>query len=675
MDISVVKPCNTISGVSPTTTGCVDQVADSNGDMSCDSDASRPLQVCTNKELPYSNMNTDSNGVVLDNHNYNGVGFYRLGSDLSTAAQSSETSEYEQSGSERQLFYLVARGSVEPLHVVMGNTNSNNGNSSKKTNQASSQNNPVPVPKPKPRTVRPTPSSNGVVEKVEKPKIPPKPAVKPQIKRHSSSGDQMCVTAAAAIKRMSSPGTHLSKRFSVVPTSTPSEAVTSSRRASAGVVATNSVSCASVVTPSCVNSSSPNEIPSHYETCESVTNPPDGLRSTVQKQARSSPQLVHHELSQMELKEMFSHVDTNKLRAQKKPPPTVVKPYKSSAGSSGVEDTVASDSDSSSRKDDKLESYVTLISQPGKPLVPKPVPAKRYSLERSHSMESLTQTHLARISRELGKSRSFGPADMQKFELPASSKSKFSFLKTKALSLRKKKGNSGEDVAKSAAKVSPPTTVKNNKMKSLDMPDRPYSPTLSPAMAVKQASLNRGVTTKFTRQSAIKSPTSPRSPKSPRKSPFSSPWDSPSATPKRSKPLPMPTPEPQYETAEGFFRQVTRILKRMTTSTKMDNTKSTGNSLEKQTREPEHIYETAEEVLSARVPTSATSWVKKKLKRSTSAAAKKSLHIERVIRRTPSMDYLDDRMQRTTLETSSSYSSDEDADLDGSFISSLRSCK
>ena len=674
MDISVAKPCNTISATIPS---CIEHVADSNGDMSCDSDAPRPLQTCTNKELPHSNMNADNNGVVLDNHYYNGVGFYRLGSDLSTAAHSSETSEYEQSGSERQLLYLVARGSVEPLHVVMGNTNSNNGNSSKKTNQAS---NSVPVPKPKPRTVRTVPSSNGVVEKekVEKPKIPPKPAVKPQIKRYSTSEDQMSATAAVAIKRMSSPGTHLNKRFSVVPIPTSSEiAVTGNKQASASVMATTSVNCTSVVASSSVNSPSLQKIPSHYETCESVGH---GLKSTaLQKKARSSPQLIHNELSQEELKEIYSHVDTDKLRAQRKPPPTLVKPYKSSAGSSGVEDAVASDSDSCSRKDsrgDKPESYVTLFSQPGKPLVPKPVPAKRFSLERSHSMESLTQTRLERTSRELGKSRSFGPADMQKFELPTSSKSRFSFLMTKALSLRKKKGNSGEDGAKSAVKVSPPTTVKNNKMKSLDTPDRPYSPTLSPAMAVKQASLDRGVTTKFARQSAIKSPSSPRSPKSPRKSPFASPWDSPSATPKLSRPLPKPTPEPQYETAEGFFRQVTRILKRMTTSTKTDNAKSTGaNSLEKQAKEPEHIYETAEEVLSARVPTSAASWVKKKLKRSTSAAAKKSLHIERVIRRTPSMDFLDDRMQRTTLDTASSYSSDEDADLDGSFMSSLKSCK
>ena len=662
--------------ISATTPSCIEHVADSNGDMSCDSDAPRPLQTYTNKELPHSYMNTDNNGVVLDNHYHNGVGFYRLGSDLSTAAQSSETSEYEQSGSERQLLYLVARGSVEPLHVVMGNTNSNNGNSSKKTNQASSQNNSVPVPKPKPRTVRPTPSSNGAVEKekVEKPKIPPKPAVKPQIKRYSTSEDQMSATAAVAIKRMSSPGTHLNKRFSVIPIPTSSEtAVTGNKQASASVMATNSVNCTSVVAPSSMNSPSLQKIPTHYETCESVTH---GKKSTaLQKKARSSPQLIHNELSQKELKEIYSHVDIDKLRAQRKPPPTLVKPYKSSAGSSGVEDTMASDSDSCSRKDsrdDKPESYVALFSQPGKPLVPKPVPAKRFSLERSYSMESLTQTRLERASRELGKSRSFGPADVQNFEPPTSSKRRFSFLMTKALSLRKKKGNSGEDGTKSAAKVSPPTTVKNNKIKSLDMSDRPYSPMLSPAMAVKQASLDRGVTTKFARQSAIKSPSSPRSPKSP----FASPWDSPSATPKLSRPLPKPTPEPQYETAEGFFRQVTRILKRMTTYTKTDNTKSTGaNSLEKQAKEPEHIYETAEEVLSARAPTSAASWVKKKLKRSTSAAAKKSLHIERVIRRTPSMDFLDDRMQRTTLDTASSYSSDEDANLDGSFMSSLRSCK
>jgi len=666
MDISVAKPNNTISVFSPTTPSCVEHAVDSNGDMSCDSDASRPLQTCTNKELPYSNMNIDSNSIVPDNHYYNGVGFYRLGSDLSTAAQSSETSEYEQSGSERQLLYLVAKGSVEPLHVVMGNTNSNNGNTSKKTNQASSQNNSVPVPKP--RTVRPAPSSNGVIEKVEKPKIPPKPAVKPQMKRYSI-GDQLSA-AAVAVKRMSSPGTHSNKRFSVVPTSTPSEAaVTGNKQASVGVVAANSVNCASVVGLSSVNVPSLQKIPSHYETCESATQGSTALR----KQARSSPQLIHNEPSQKELKEIYSHVDTNKLRAQRKPPPTVVKPYKSSAGSSGVEDTVASDSDSFSRKNGKPESYVALFVQPGKPLVPKPVPAKRYSMERSHSMESIIQTRLERTSRELGKSRSFGPADIQKFELSTSSKSRFSFLKTKALSLRKRKSSSSEDGAKLTAKASPPNSMKNTKIKSFDMPDRPYSPTLSPALALKQASLDHGLTTKFTRQSAVKSP-SPKSPKSPRKSTFSSPWDSPSATPKLSRPL--PKPEPQYETAEGFFRQVTRILKRMTTSTKTDNTKSTGaNSMEKQTREPEHIYETADEVLSAHVPTTAASWVKKKLKRSTSAAAKKSLHIERMIRRTPSMDFLDDRMQRTTLDTASSYSSDEDADLDGSFMSSLKSCK
>jgi len=671
MDISAVKPCSTISGFSPMMVGHVDHVADSNGDMSYDSDAARPLQTFISKELPYANINTDSNSVVTDNHNYSGVGFYRLGSDLSTAAQSSETSEYEQSGSERQLVYLVARGSVEPLHVVMGNTNSNNGNSSKKTNQVSSS---VPVPKPKPRTIRPSACSNGIVEKVEKPKVPPKPALKPQTKRHSTSGDQMCATAAVAIKRMSSPGTHLNKRFSVVPAPPPSEAATCTKQTSAGVVVNNSATCASVITTPKVFSTSPNQISNHYETCESVT---QGMKpAALQRQARSSPQLISHELSQEKLKEIYSYVDTSKLR-EKKPPPTAVKPYKSSAGSSGVEDTAASDSDYS-RKDnrsDRSESYVAFLSHPSKPLVPKPVPAKRSSLERSHSMESLTQNRLERLSRELGKSRSFGPADVQNFELPTTSKRRFSFLKMKALSLRKKKASESEDGAKAATKPSPPSTVKSNKMKSLDIPDRPFSPTLSPAMALKQSSLDRGQTMKFTRQSAIKSPSSPRSPKSPRKSPFSSPWDSPSSTPKLSRPLPKLAPEPQYETAEGFFRQVTRILKRMTTSNKANNSKSTANSLEKQTQEPEHIYETADGVFSAHVQTSATSWMKKKLKRSTSAATKKTLHIERSIRRTPSMDCLDDRMLKTTLEMSNSYSSDEDLDLDGSFVSSLRSCK
>ena len=649
--------------VRPSSFGGFPSGNDSN-EMLCDSEVLHVHpqdQEYTNKEAaPLACTNMDSNNsinVMMDGLYYNGINCSRLGSDLSTAAQSSETSEHEQSGSERQLLYLVARGNLEPLHAMMGNTNSNNGNSSKKTNQSTTQNTAVPIPKP--RTGRPTSAIvNGVQpdkEKSEKPKIPPKPAIKPPVKRISSSCDQS--STAVALKRLSSPGTHTSKRYSIMPL-LPTQEVTANTNSQPSSGVNNAAPPTKVASASAVK-----KVMRHYEMCE----PPvfsAQLKPTKQRTVlkQTSPCLLTKNLSQEELKEMYSFVDTDKLRAQRNTPPPVVKPYKSSAGSSGMEDTVLSDSDSGKKsktnsKPQKPKPTNALPPKPIKSRMPKPTPAKRQSLERAHSLESLQSPHLERTSRELGKSRSFGPADMVKISQP---KGKFSFLKTKALSFGRKKASN-----ENSPKPSPTNTVQIIKkpLNSIESCDRPQSPQLTPVMALKQSSLDRGDTTRFKRQAAVKSPSSPR------KSPV--PWDSPSSTPKGPHPGGTKPPEPQYETAEGFFHQVSRILRKMTNSNRTDSVNSAqGKSSNYQ---EEHIYETAEGV-QARIPLSPATWMKKKLQRSASQATKKNLYVktvERSIRRTPSMDCLDDRMLRTTLETSSS---DEDMDLDGSFLS-WGSCK
>jgi len=677
MDISV-RP----SGFADFSTG-----NDSN-EMLCDSDMLQihsQHQMHTTKEVPVTCTSMEGNGnisLMVDNLNYNGINCYRLGSDLSTAAQSSETSEHEQSGSERQLLYLVARGNLEPLHAMMGNTNSNNGNS-KKTSQSANQNNSVPIPKP--RTGRPISTVNGVLpekEKAEKPKVPPKPAVKPPVKRCSSNNDQHSTTTAVAMKRMSSPGIHINKRFSitpalpsqenkrysVTPTLPPQEEAVSNSQPS---TSTNT----STVMPAKVNTSAVKKVLRHYETYDI---PAISTQSVVPKQKtimkqqspRSSPKMLNKMLTQKELKEMYAFVNTEKMRAQRETPPPIVKPYKSSVGSSGMEDTMLSDSDSGKKVSSNSKAPKPKpINIAPKPL-PKPMPAKRNSLERSQSVENLSSPCLENSSRELGKSRSFGPADIVKITQP---KSKFSFLKTKALSFGRRK-TSNESSLKSTIKseAPQPTTaiVKPKRpLDSIDSCDPPQSPQLSPAMALKQSSLDRGDTTNFKRQMALRSPKSPRSP---RKSPFSSPWDSPSSTPKNPRQLPpKPSTEPHYETAEGFFHQVSRILKKMTTSSR---TESVNNQGKKSNFQEEHIYETAEGG-QVHLPLSPATWMKKKLQRSASQSNKKSIYVkavERTIRRTPSMDCLDDRMLRTTLEVSSS---DEDGDLDSSFLSSWRSCK
>lgn len=489
-------------------------------------------QVCTNKEAPLSSTNMESNNsinIMVDGLYYNGINCSRLGSDLSTAAQSSETSEHEQSGSERQLLYLVARGNLEPLHAMMGNTNSNNGNSSKKASQSTTtQHTAVPIPKP--RTGRPVSTIvNGVQpdkEKAEKPKIPPKPAIKPPVKRISSSCDQS--STAVALKRLSSPGTHMSKRYSIMPLLPTQEVTTNNSNQPSSV--NNAAPPAKMASTSAVK-----KVMRHYEMCEppalSAQSKPTKQRTLLKQ---TSPRLLSKNLSQEELKEMYSFVDTEKLRAQRNTPPPVVKPYKSSAGSSGVEDTALSDSDSGkkSKTNSKPQNPKPTNALPPKPM-PKPTPAKRQSLERSHSLESLQCPHLERTSRELGKSRSFGPADMVKINQPRDQpKGKFSFLKTKALSFGRKKA-SNENSPKSTMKTdpSPANTVQilRKPLNSIDSCDRPQSPQLSAAMALKQSSLDRGDTTRFKRQTAI------RSPNSPRKSPV--PWDSPSSTPKGPCPV------------------------------------------------------------------------------------------------------------------------------------------
>lgn len=627
-------------------------------------------QVHTNKEVSLAGTSMECNNnnvsIMVDSLSYNGISCYRVGSDLSTAAQSSETSEHEQSGSERQLLYLVARGNLEPLHAVMGNTNSNNGNSSKKTNQPTNQNNSVPIPKP--RTGRPPSSVNGVAlekEKVEKPKIPPKPALKqPPAKRPLSTYSQSA--AQVAMKRTSSPGTHVSKRYSIAPTLPSQEGTVNN------IPPSTSMNTAPVNAPPKATTSAVKKVLRHYEICEPPVGPTVPTKPSKERIAvKQSPKLLNNRtLSQEELKELYSFVDTEKLRAQRNMLPPMVKPYKSSAGSSGAEDTMLSDSDSANKVNNKPKPKpieIPSLLQPIKPLAAKPMPAKRHSLiERSHSFESLTSPCLINTSRELAKSRSFGPADMVK--ITNTSKGKFSFLKMKALSFGKKK-TTNENSPKSTIKsgVTPPDTLKKS-LKPTDSCDRPQSPQLSPAMALKQSSLDHGDTIRFKRQAAIRSPKSPRSP---RRSPFSSPWDSPSATPKEMRPIPKPPPEPEYETPEGFFHHVSRLLKKM----KSNKTESINNTQPKNSNfQEEHIYETAEGA-KAHVPLSPATWMKKKLQRSASQATKKSLYVktvERSIRRTPSMDCLDDRMLRTTHDASSS---DEDGDLDGSFLSSWRSCE
>lgn len=650
--------------------------ANDSNEMLCDSDVlsvHTQHQVYPSKEAPLNCVSMEGNcnvSVMVDGLNYNGMNCSRLGSDLSTAAQSSETSEHEQSGNERQLLYLVARGNYT---AIMSNTNSNNGNSSKKTDQTTNQGNSVPIPKP--RTGRP-PSSviNGVLpekEKTEKPKIPPKPAVKPPVKKHSNQP-----STAVAMKRVSSPGTHTSKRYSIASMLTSEEGAVNNYSQPF-----TSVNTTSSTAPKKAATSAVKKVQRHYEICEPpAVSPQPRTTKQMKKSSESLSKKLDKVLSQDELKELYSFVDTDKLRAQRNPPP-VVKPYKSSVGSSGVEDTMLSDSDSCKKtngdsKPQKPKPIKCPPPKPIKPSAPKPTPAKRQSLERAHSVEEIHTAHLERTSRELGKSRSFGPADMVKISQP---KGRFSFLKTKALSFGRKKA-SNESSPKSTIKseVSQTDTAHVQKIKKslnpVDLCDRPQSPQLSPAMALKQSSLDRGDTIRFTRQTAVRSPKSPRSP---RRSPFSSPWDSPSPTPKNQRPLPISKPAPaptgpQYETAEGFFHHVSRILKRMTTSTKTENANT---SQEKNADfQEEHIYETAEGV-QAHVPLSPATWMKKKLQRSASQATKKSIYVkavERSVRRTPSMDCLDDRMLRTTLEVSSS---DEDGDLDGSFLSSWRSCK
>ena len=133
--------------------------------------------------------------------------------------------------------------------------------------------------------------------------------------------------------------------------------------------------------------------------------------------------------------------------------------------------------------------------------------------------------------------------------------------------------------------------------------------------------------------------------KSPRRSSHTSPWDSPSATLKEPRPAKRPV-EPQYKTSEGFFHQVSQILRRMTNSNRTESS-SQGKISNYQ---EEHIYETVERV-QVRVPLSPATWMKKKLQHSASQGNKKNLYVktvERSIRRTPSMDCLDDRMLRTT---------------------------
>ena len=627
-------------------------------EMLCDSDMLQihaQHQIYANKEVTCTSM--DSSNNMMDTLNYNGLHCSRLGSDLSTAAHSSETSEYEQSGNERQLLYLVARGNLEPLHAMMGNTNSNNGNSTKKTSQSTTQNTAVPVPKP--RTGRPVSSIvNGIQpekEKAEKPKIPPKPAIKPALKRNSCSADQL--TAPVAIKRLQSPGTHVNKRHSVMPIlQSQGETVNNTKPVNSTKPST-SVNIASSAPPTKTTTSAVKKVMRHYEMCEPI---PVSARSKLPtKQETVKQTALRKNLSQEELKEMYSFVDTEKLRARRSTPPPVLKPYKSSVGSSGMEDTMLSDSDSGMKsKDNKAHN-----APPPKPM-PKPAAAKSHSLERSQSSEALHCSHFEITSRKLGKSRSFGPADMVKISQP---KGKFSFLKTKALSFGRKKATSGSS-PKSTIKVEAPPPNATQKMKksldSIESCDRPCSPQLLHVAALKQSSLNRGDANQFTRQMAVESP------KSPRKSSHTSPWDSPSATPKEPYPAKPPV-EPRYETSEGFFHQVSRILRRMTNSNRTEGSGSSQGKISNY--QEEHIYETAEGV-QARMPLSPATWMKKKLQRSASQGNKKNLYVktvERSIRRTPSMDCLDDRMLRTTLDTSSS---DEDVDLDGSFLS-WRSCK
>ena len=628
-------------------------------EMLCDSDMLHihaQHQMYANKEINCTSMDGSNN--MMDTLSYNGLHCSRLGSDLSTAAHSSETSEHEQSGSERQLLYLVARGNLEPLHAMMGNTNSNNGNSSKKASQSTTQSSSVPIPKP--RIGRP-PSSivNGVQpdkEKAEKPKIPPKPAVKPALKRNSCSGDQL--TAPITLKRLQSPGTHANKRHSVMPILQSQGEVVNYTKPSTNVKIGPSAP------PTKATTSAVKKVMRHYEVCEPVKVSARSKLPTKQETALKQA-VLRKNLSQEELKEMYSFVDTEKLRAQRSTPPPAVKPYKSSAGSSGMEDTMFSDSDSGKKNIDnsKPQNLKPTNVPPPKPM-PKPAAAKRQSLERSQSSEALHCSHLEVTSRKLGKSRSFGPADMVKISQP---KGKFSFLKTKALSFgRKKASNESSPKCTTKTEASPPNTMQKM-MKSLDSIescDRPRSPQLLHVAALKQSSLNRGDAAQFTRQMAVESP------KSPRKSSHTSPWDSPSATLKEPRPTKPPV-EPQYETSEGFFHQVSRILRRMTNSNRTESSSSSQGKISNY--QEEHIYETAEGV-QTRVPLSPATWMKKKLQRSASQGNKKNLYVktvERSIRRTPSMDCLDDRMLRTTLDTSSS---DEDIDLDGSFLS-WRSCK
>ena len=107
--------------------------------------------------------------------------------------------------------------------------------------------------------------------------------------------------------------------------------------------------------------------------------------------------------------------------------------------------------------------------------------------------------------------------------------------------------------------------------------------------------------------------------------------------------------------------------------TNSNRTESSGSSQGKiYNYQEELIYETAEGV-QAHVPLSPATWMVMNLLRSASLG-NKNLYIEpveRSIQCTASMDCLDDRMLRTTLDTSSS---DADVDLDSSFLS-WRSCK
>jgi len=77
-----------------------------------------------------------------------------------------------------------------------------------------------------------------------------------------------------------------------------------------------------------------------------------------------------------------------------------------------------------------------------------------------------------------------------------------------------------------------------------------------------------------------------------------SPWDSPSATLKEPRPAKPPV-EPQCETSEGFFHQVSQILKRMTNSNRTESSSSSQGKISNY--QEKHIYETAEGV-QAHVP-------------------------------------------------------------------------